>query len=298
MGGRLDATNIITPEVCVITPIGHDHSDFLGKTLREIAGEKAGIIKKDVPVVTAHQDEDAMDVILTQAKYHDAILYRYGSDFSSRLIGGDTGGIRFHYHDEDRRIDDLYLPLAGSHQMQNAALAIKAVGLASVSITDSVIKEGLSSTHWPGRLEYIHDYPPVIIDGAHNPHAAAALSQALQETFLQKHKKMILILGIMHDKDIHGILKPLVPLAWDVIFTRPSYARAASPDAIARIAESMGFRHFSIAGTIAEALDMGMNKARDLEPEPALIVITGSFYTTGEAREVLGQKGVFTSLRE
>lgn len=298
MGGRLDATNIISPDVCVITPIGYDHVDFLGKTLRQIAGEKAGIMKRGIPIVSARQDKDAMDVVTEQAKYHDAVLYTYGTDFSSRLAGGDTRGIRFDYLDVRRRIDDLYLPLAGSHQMLNASLAIKAVSLTSGSITDIAIKEGLSSIHWPGRLEYIHDDPPVIIDGAHNPHAAVALSQALRETFLQKHKKIILVLGIMHDKDIHGILKPLLPLAWDVILTRPSYARAASPEAIARIAESMGFSRFRIADTIPEALETAMKKARELQPEPALVAVTGSFYTTGEAREVLGQKGILTTLRE
>jgi dihydrofolate synthase / folylpolyglutamate synthase len=112
------------------------------------------------------------------------------------------------------------------------------------------------------------------------------------------HKKIILIIGIMGDKDIEGILRPLLPLAWDVIMTRPSYARAASPEALGHIAESMGFANFRIAHTLKEAIETGMKEARGLLPESALLVITGSFYTTGEAREVLGQKGVLTTLRE
>jgi len=298
MGGRLDATNIITPDVSVITQIGYDHTEYLGRTLRDIAAEKAGIIKKGVPVVTADQEKDSLEVIAARAKDHDAVLFAYGSDFSSRLIGSDTRGIQFEYRDTEMRIGDLSLPLAGAHQMINASLAIKAVSLVSGSLSGRVIKEGVRSTRWPGRLEYIHDDPPVIIDAAHNPSAAAVLSESLRGTFIKRHKKIILILGIMGDKDIAGILRPLLPLAWNVILTRPSYARAAPPETIGRIAESMGFSNFRIAQTLREALETGMKEARDIRPDPALLVITGSFYTTGEAREVLGQKGVLTTLRE
>jgi dihydrofolate synthase/folylpolyglutamate synthase len=251
-----------------------------------------------VPVVSAGQEKDAMDVIAEKANTCNARVYTYGSEISSRLISDDIRGIRFDYHDTDMHINDLYLPLAGSHQMRNASLAIKAVSLISGSITDRVIKEGIRSTHWPGRLEYILDDPPVIIDGAHNPPAATVLSQALRDTFMKRHNKIILILGIMADKDIAGILKPLLPLAWDTILTRPSYARAASPETLGHIAESMGFSNFCTAQNLPEALEIGMRKARAFQPEPALLLITGSFYTTGEAREVLGQKGVLTTLRE
>jgi dihydrofolate synthase/folylpolyglutamate synthase len=298
MGGRLDATNIISPDVCVITQISYDHMEFLGKTLREIAQEKAGIIKKGIPVVTAHQEPEAMDVIKTKAKKNDAELYTYESDFSSVPSSEDTSGIHFDYHDAHIRIDDLYLPLAGVHQMQNASVAIKAVSLISQPMTDRFIKEGLEKTKWPGRLECIHHDPPVLIDGAHNPAAAAVLSQALQNIFLKTYKRIILILGIMGDKDIAGILKPLLPLASDSILTRPSYTRAASPETLARIAESMGYSNVHTAHTVKDALEMGMKDARNFQLGSALIVVTGSFYTIGEAKEVLGQTGILTTLRE
>ncbi|HZV47872.1 MAG TPA: folylpolyglutamate synthase/dihydrofolate synthase family protein [Thermodesulfovibrionales bacterium] len=298
MGGRLDATNIISPDVCVITQISYDHMEFLGKTLREIAQEKAGIIKKGIPVVTAHQEPEAMDVIKTKAKKNDAELYTYESDFSSVPGSEDTSGIHFDYHDAHIRIDDLYLPLAGVHQMQNASVAIKAVSLISQPMTDRFIKEGLEKTKWPGRLECIHHDPPVLIDGAHNPAAAAVLSQALQNIFLKTYKRIILILGIMGDKDIAGILKPLLPLASDSILTRPSYTRAASPETLARIAESMGYSNVHTAHTVKDALEMGMKDARNFQLGSALIVVTGSFYTIGEAKEVLGQTGILTTLRE
>jgi len=298
MGGRLDATNIVTPDVCAITQIGYDHREFLGRTLREIAAEKAGIVKKGVPVVSAHQEKDAMDIVAARAKDKDASLYMYGSEFSSRLIRSDTHGIQFHYDDMDIQIDDVFLPLAGAHQVQNASIAIKTVRLIANSITDKVIREGVRSTLWPGRLEFINDDPPIIIDGAHNPSAASALSQALQDTFLKRYQNIVLIVGIMGDKDIEGILKPLLPLAHDVIMTRPPYDRAASPETLARIAESIGCSHLRTTHNVRDALEIGMQEARDLQPKPALVVVTGSFYTIGEAKEVLGQRGVLTTLRE
>ena len=298
MGGRLDATNIISPDVCVITQISYDHMEFLGKSLWEIAQEKAGIIKKGIPVVTAHQEPESMDVIKTKAKENDAELYAYGSEFSSRPCREDTSGIHFDYHDARMRIDNLYLPLAGVHQMQNASVAIKAVSLISHPMTDRSIKEGLERTKWPGRLECIHHDPPVLIDGAHNPAAAVVLSQALRNIFLKTYKRIILILGIMGDKDIAGILKPLLPLASHIILTRPSYTRAASPETIARIAESMGISNVHTAHTVKDALEMGMKYARNFQLGSALIVVTGSFYTIGEAKEVLGQTGILTTLRE
>jgi dihydrofolate synthase/folylpolyglutamate synthase len=196
------------------------------------------------------------------------------------------------------RIDNLYLPLAGVHQMQNASVAIKAVSLISQPMTDRSIQEGLERTKWPGRLECIHHDPPVLIDGAHNPAAAVVLSQALRNIFLKKYKRIILILGIMGDKDIAGILKPLLPLASHSILTRPSYTRAASPETLARIAESMGISNVHTAHTVKDALEMGMQDARNFQLGAALIVVTGSFYTIGEAKEVLGQTGILTTLRE
>jgi len=298
MGGRLDATNIISPDVCIITQISYDHMEFLGKTLKEIAQEKAGIIKKGIPVVSAHQEPEAMNVIETMAKGNDAELYAYGSEFTSAPGREDTSGIHFDYHDSHMRIDDLYLPLAGVHQMQNASVAIKAVSLISKPITHRIIKEGLKITKWPGRLEFIHDDPPILIDGAHNPAAAAVLSQALQNIFLKTYKRIILILGIMGDKDIPGILKPLLSLASESILTQPPYSRAAAPETLARIAKSMGFSDVHTAHTVKDALVMGMKNARNFQLGSALIVVTGSFYTIGEAKEVLGQTGILTTLRE
>lgn len=323
MGGRLDATNIIMPEVSVITNIGYDHKEFLGDTLGEIAREKAGIIKEDVPVVISYQDREALDVIKMTADEKHADLFLYGRDFSSVLKSENVSGLCFDYRGSDSfAIHDLILPLRGEHQMQNASLAIKAVGLinerSSILTSPLVaegegdrvshneywvqcIREGLKNVRWPGRLEYIQEDPPILIDAAHNPAAADALARALKRSFLETYKKIIIILGIMADKDIKGIMEPLLPLASEVILTAPSYSRAASPEHLADIAHSLGFSDLRIAPTVKDAIKLAIRKSYNSSPithHSPLVLITGSFYTIGEAKEALGQKGVLTRLRE
>ncbi|MBM4145546.1 MAG: bifunctional folylpolyglutamate synthase/dihydrofolate synthase [Nitrospira sp.] len=313
MGGRLDATNIIMPEVSVITNIGYDHKEFLGDTLREIAREKAGIIKEDVPAVISYQDREALDVIKMTADEKHADLYLYGRDFSSLLKSENVSGLCFDYRDSDSfAIHDLILPLTGAHQMQNASLAIKAARIVLNNLrvsgfpghgkdTIKCIKDGIAAVKWPGRLEFIKENPPILIDAAHNPAAADALARALKRTFLETYKKIIIILGIMADKDIKGIMEPLLPLASEVILTAPSYSRAASPEHLADIAQSLGFSDLRIAPTVKDAIDVAIRKSYHsslITHHSSLVLITGSFYTIGEAKEALGQKGVLTRLRE
>ena len=335
MGGRLDATNILSPEVSVITNISFDHKKFLGLTLGEIAFEKAGIIKKGIPVVASLQEPEAKAVIEKRAEEEEAELFFYGSDFSAYMKKEDVTGITFDYSDSTLAIHDLALPLAGVHQMQNASVAIKAATIAlrkhratrrngkgenadtaispcrrvavsphqESNITEW-IRNGIASTKWPGRLEFISENPPVVIDSAHNPAAAAALAQALKRTFLEKYKKIIMILGIMDDKDIEGIMEPLLPLASHIVCTSPAGSRAARAEKLAEAAASLGFHAAQVTRTVKEALDIATQMAITHHPSPLapcplpLIVVTGSFYTTGEAKEVLGQKGVLGGLRE
>jgi dihydrofolate synthase/folylpolyglutamate synthase len=350
MGGRLDATNIIVPEVSVITSIGYDHKEFLGSTLKEIAYEKAGIIKKDIPVVVSPQVPEVLENIEEMVKERDTVFYLYGRDFSSILKKEYISGICFDYYSHNSlMLNDLYLPLTGEHQMQNASVAIKAVELfherrlipnafgtaaihRSSPVSDHAIKDGLAAVKWSGRLEMITYEPPILIDGAHNPSAAVALSRALENTFLKQYKKIILVLGIMGDKDIEGIMKPLLPLASEIILTSPNYERAATPRRLARIAASLGFSDVHIAPTVKHALELAINifqqltvSSQQLAPPPSpsplegegrgggphdfttdrrlstadyLIVVTGSFYTIGEAKEFVGYAGVLTRLRE
>jgi dihydrofolate synthase/folylpolyglutamate synthase len=352
MGGRLDATNIVTPEVSVLTSISYDHKEFLGSTLGEIAYEKAGIIKREVPVVISYQESEVIEIIKKKAAEKNAELYAYGKDFSSALKREDISGICFDYMDNDSfTIHDLILPLIGEHQMQNASVAIKAAMIvlknrmqdtrytiqdkknpvSCIRHHESCIRDGLAATKWPGRLEMIKEEPPMLIDGAHNPAAAMTLSKALEKVFLRKYKKIIIVLGIMGDKDIRGIMEPLLPLASEIILTAPAYSRAASSNKLVDVAASLGFFDVWIAPTVKDAIEMAIEKSQQLAVSSqqsavsvqrsdsslspfsegysihhsslithhkSLILITGSFYTIGEAKEVLGQKGVLANLRE
>jgi dihydrofolate synthase / folylpolyglutamate synthase len=310
MGGRLDATNILNPLVTVLTSINYDHREFLGATLQEIAGEKAGIIKPGVPVVSSRQEPDAETVIRARAGTSNAGISFYGHDFSSVLKKDEIDGIRFDYRSQEAFfLDDLFVPLPGEHQMENASVAIKAAMIClkspaclpapypTLQREEMLIRAGLENVRWPGRLQFFKGPPSVLLDGAHNPSAASALARSLQRTFQKKYKNIILVMGIMADKDIRGIMEPLLPLASRIVFTAPAYSRAATPDTLAHLAWDLGYDTFTTAPTVQSALDIAKTLAVS-GGNDALIVVTGSFYTLGEATEAFGQKGILANLRE
>ncbi len=294
LGGRLDATNVIIPEVSVITRIGLDHCEFLGRTLGEIASEKTGIIKTGVPVISAPQEAEAIVIIEEAARERGAPLFEYGKSFMAEAISEYLDGISFNYRGE-RRYEDLSVFLAGRYQADNASMAIKAaeILMAKYSWMKCDVVKGLSTVRWPGRLEIINDDPPVLIDGAHNPQAALALSEFLKLVALKRYKRIILVAGVMGDKDVAGILDPLMPLAAKILFTAPAYGRSALPERLAAHAAAKGYESI-IVPHVSDAV----KKAEGICLPGDLIVITGSFYTIGEAKECFGSKGVLTRLRE
>ncbi|MDA8082911.1 MAG: bifunctional folylpolyglutamate synthase/dihydrofolate synthase [Nitrospiraceae bacterium] len=294
LGGRLDATNVIDPEVSVITMIDYDHREFLGETLASIAREKAGIIKEGRPVISAAQPADAMRVIRDAAKARKAPLSVYQENFSSEITSNDPEAPVFTYRG-NREYAGLALQLAGLHQVTNASLAARTAEVIQQKFPSPVldILKGLGQVSWPGRLEMVSSDPPVMIDGAHNPHAAETLARHLSRLRGAKYKRIILVLGVMADKDISGIIGPLLPLAPEIIVTSPAYGRAATPEALGNLVTSMGHAA-KIAPTVAEAISL----AKGLRHDGDLILITGSFYTIGEAREALGRTGILTRLRE
>lgn len=299
MGGRLDATNILLPEVSVITRISRDHQEFLGDTLAAIAGEKAGIIKPAVPVVCAEQEKEAEEVLLSVAGGKGSPVFLYDRDFSGTLKTSGLEGISFDYRDGEELLSGLQTPLAGDHQLTNACLAVKAATLALPHPSGpDAVRSGLAAARWPGRLDMVSSTPRIMIDGAHNPDAARALAG-----FVGKRLEgcaIILVMGIMADKDREGIMKPLLPLAADIVLTAPRYGRAASPRLLADQAAALGFSART-APTVADALRTAQEILSSYSPSraaSALILVTGSFYTIGEAMEALGAKATLGTLRE
>lgn len=287
LGGRFDATNVLTPLVSVITTIGLDHQHYLGETLESIAGEKAGIIKRRAPVIVGRIEPGPLGVIETAAAVHEAPSFILGRDFDVR---GDQPA-RFAYRGMSRAYDELSCPLQGRHQLDNAACALAAVETAidvGLAIDEGSIRQGLDNVQWPGRLELIRRHPDLLLDGAHNVQAAEALAAHLKE--LQgrgapgSRGRLIYIFGMMRDKDRRGVMNclALVPRASHFILTRAAHPRAAEPQELARDGEDLGLR-LEITATVSEALAC----ARALATRDDTICVTGSLLVVGEVRAIL-----------
>jgi dihydrofolate synthase/folylpolyglutamate synthase len=269
MGGRLDATNVISPSLTVITRIGFDHQEYLGHTLKGIAMEKAGIIKETIPVVSSSQDNEAMEVVEERAREMNSGIYVYGKDFTARIVASDLHGITFDY-EGGKILPRLFVPLCGMHQVENASVAVRAIELLMGEDTrQAAITKGLSSTEWPGRLELtqISTACDLLIDGAHNAPASLALAGAVERYYKPFYKKIVLILGVMADKDVEGIIKPLLPLATEVILTAPDYGRAAAPERLLKCALSLGFKESKTAAGVGMAIEMAKELCSSSSPD-------------------------------
>ncbi len=294
MGGRLDATNVILPEAAVITSIGIDHTDFLGATLTKITEEKTGILKQNVPVISAAQTPEVADVLIRKAAASNAQIVFYDTHFSSEIVSCEHNGICFNYSGSSG-YRNIKLPLLGEYQTVNASLAAKTIEVVSEKYTgmNCDIRQGLEQVQWEGRLDMIKNDPPMLVDGAHNPSASRELARYLQQKLTKEYQRIILIIGIMGDKNVGDILAPLLPLASEIIFVTPAYERAASCKLLADAAASMGYSSQQALSVID-----GIHRAENLYRSGDLIVITGSFYTIGEAKEALFNKGILSRLRE
>jgi dihydrofolate synthase/folylpolyglutamate synthase len=260
LGGRLDATNVVLPAVTVITPVDFDHQMYLGDTIESIAAEKAGILKAGVPAVVARQRPEAMRVIEARVAELGSKIVRT-EDFPIRDLQVDSRGSSF---------SALRCPLAGEHQVENAvaaALALQALG---------VNPQGISTAHWPGRLEHVSPNPDIILDGAHNAAGARALSKYLRRFY--SDRPLWMIFGALTDKAIDEVAAELFPLAQELVLTAPSSPRAASPKDLQKLAQ-----RGETAPDIRAAIKMVQEQA-DAED---VIVITGSLYLVGEARAAL-----------
>ena len=284
MGGRLDATNVLTPLVSVITNISKEHHQYLGKTLMEIAREKAGIIKKNGVLLTAITQPQILAKIRSQCQQLGSILYRLGKNIE---IKEKKGGV-FDYQGLFTGYRKLMINILGEYQNRNAALAVgvaEVLGNQGYTVTEKAIREGLFKMKWPGRLELVKKNPKVLLDGAHNLAGIENLSKELKQNF--SYQKLFLIIGIMQDKPIKPILKRIASLGHHIIFTQPQIDRAASPFFLLKAARS-----FCEKGEVVEDVKQAVRKAMSLSNKDDLICVTGSLFTVGEARELFFSKVV------
>jgi dihydrofolate synthase/folylpolyglutamate synthase len=284
MGGRMDATNVITPEVAIITNISLEHREYLGATIPAIAFEKAGIVKRRRPVVTGIRQASALAALLEAAQDKSAPVYRLNRDFSYRRGRGGA----FTYHGIHQIWPNMATGLQGDYQVENAALALAACELIrnkAPRISIASMREGLLTTRWPGRLEIVSEKPLVLLDGAHNLDAAKQLARHLRTHF--RSRDITLVVGILDDKPYAAMLKMLLPMASRVIATQAKTNRALPAEKIAAAARAL-VSDVEIIKDVGHALDHAVQSG---DPE-SLTLVAGSLYVVGEAKAALEHRTV------
>ncbi|KMO68009.1 dihydrofolate synthase [Mycolicibacterium chubuense] len=309
LGGRWDATNVVNAPVAVITPIGMDHTDYLGDTIAEIAGEKAGIITRqaddlvptDTVAVIARQAPEAMEVLLAAAVRADAAVAREDSEFT--VLGRQVaiGGQMLELQGLGGVYSDIFLPLHGEHQAHNAVLALAAVEAffgagAQRQLDVDAVRAGFAAVTSPGRLERMRNAPTVFIDAAHNPAGAAALASALTDEF--DFRFLVGVVSVMADKDTDGILAALEPVFDQIVVTTNGSPRALEVEALTVKAEEIfGPERVVAAATLPDAIETATalveESGGDVDGAGGMsgagIVITGSVVTAGVARTLFGK---------
>jgi len=280
MGGRLDSTNVVVPEVSVLTSISSDHVNFLGPTVLDIAWEKAGIIKEGIPVVSSIQEQGVENVIVEKAKSLGAQVYQAKEcDFEN--ISHSAIEQKFNLITPNNKYEALKLSLLGDHQIENAATAVLAIEvLQSLGWTINAlhVHKGLQTVRWPGRLEYLKLRIPVLFDGAHNPAGARALSREIPKHF--NYDRLVFVLGVLGDKDKREIMNYLGPLGDIFIVTKPPNNRAGEWDDLILLLNEFN-KKILVEEDHRRAIDLAFKIAEERD----LICITGSLYLLGESRE-------------
>jgi dihydrofolate synthase/folylpolyglutamate synthase len=282
MGGRLDATNVVRPLISIITNISNEHEFYLGNTLKKIANEKAGIIKKNGVLLTGATQPTVISVFKKRCSQLNSTYCQLGRDFTCTPHQKET----FNYHGLKHNLTDIQLGLRGDYQANNAALALAAVEILRdkhYHIDDRALYDGLRKVSWPGRLEPVSTAPLVILDGAHNPAAMKNLKTALFNGFDFEH--LLLVLGMMEDKALHKMMRALVPSAHQVVLCKPLMDRAASTQTLASMINDLNVSYHEI-----DDVKNATRFALTLAGTNDLICVTGSLFTVGEARALFTQK--------
>jgi len=277
LGGRLDATNIVAPKVSVITSLSYDHTAVLGDTLTKIAGEKAGIIKQGVPVVSAPQKEEASEVLKRVAKTLNSNMTLIGKDINFEQITSSLDGQSLRITDHIRHSAlDAQLPLLGAHQIENAAIAYTALKASGIPISDQAIQKGISQVKWPARFEVVRRAPPVILDSAHNQDSFVRLRDTLDEYF--PGQMVYLVFGASEDKNIPGMFAEMKPKIERLIVTRADHPRALEPEKIIELANQSGLEAEAVS-----PVESAFARALELSGKDGSIVLSaGSMFVTAE----------------
>jgi dihydrofolate synthase/folylpolyglutamate synthase len=275
MGGRSDATAALNGIMTVVTPLALDHCDYLGTTLPQIAAEKTGITKPETPVIIGHQTADATSAIVSCFPPDDSRLV-----WSDRTVsaGWNADGT-LNYRGIRSTLSNLTPGIPGRYQSQNASLALAAaesLNSAGICVPLEALRDGISNARWPGRMEMIPGSPPLLLDGAHNPAGAAALAEALGDI---RYRNLLLVLGILADKEVHTIISALAPLTSACYCVRPAVDRSMGDTELAAILAEYG-----ITSTACGSVANGITCAQRAAGNDDLILVCGSLFTVGEAK--------------
>jgi dihydrofolate synthase/folylpolyglutamate synthase len=288
VGGRLDVTNIVTPVVSIITNVGHDHMDILGDSLEAIASEKAGIIKPGVPVISAVEQPEVIEVIRETARQQKSTLYLMDDQYRFDTVSTAENHQVFHFHGPFRDIQDLTIRMNGVHQLKNAAVSVMALEVLrqyyAVLVDDEDLSTGLEAMKWAGRLEMISEQPRLLVDGAHNPEGAATLAQALRETYT--YNRVHLMMGMLSTKNHTDYLRHILPIVDTLILTEPDFRKKMNAEDLNAIVQHVLAEsprpdlQIIIEPNWRKALDhlQGMTEADDLA------VVSGTLYLIADVR--------------
>jgi dihydrofolate synthase/folylpolyglutamate synthase len=298
MGGTWDATNVADARVAVVTPVALDHAEYLGPDVATIATEKAGIIKADAIAVLAHQPAGALESLVRRAIDVDATVAREGTEFGVLERRVAVGGQQLRLQGLGGEYEEVYLPLFGAHQAQNAATALAAVeaflgaGAATGIVDMEVVRAAFASVRSPGRLERVRTSPTVLVDAAHNPAGMTATVEAISESF--DFTRLVGVVGCVRGKDVSGMLAELEPLCAELVVTEHDSPRAMPADELGALAvDVFGADRVSVSPRLADAITDAIELA-EAGPDDALggsgVLVTGSVITAGQARTLLGGK--------
>jgi len=290
LGGAEDSTNVLQAGVTVITPIGLDHTEWLGDTLEEIAMAKSGIVHAGSTLICAVQPKEAMDPILDRCAEVGATIAREGIEFGVLGRSVALGGQVLTLQGLNAVYDEVFLPLHGAHQAQNAALALAAVEVfLGTNVHAEAVREGFAGATSPGRLERMRSAPTILVDAAHNPHGMAATVLALTEEFA--FENLVAVVAVLSDKDVAGVLEQLEPIVSHVVATRNTSPRGLAAEELGQIAgEIFGPERVTVEPSMPDAIAFAVGQAESESSTGAGVLITGSIVTVADARKLLGRK--------